>query len=58
MKVTAFIGSGRKRHSFNACEIFLQNLQVQGDVEYELVRIRLFLPGEAESAEEVVRQGV
>ena len=27
MKVTAFIGSGRKRHSYNASEKFLQNLQ-------------------------------
>jgi multimeric flavodoxin WrbA len=39
MKVTAFIGSGRKRHSYNACEKFLQNLQSYGDVEYELVRL-------------------
>jgi multimeric flavodoxin WrbA len=39
MKVTAFIGSGRKRHSYNACEKFLQNLHTLGDVEYELVRL-------------------
>ncbi len=39
MKVTAFIGSGRKRHSYNACEKFLQNLQTLGNVEYELVRL-------------------
>ena len=48
MKVTAFIGSGRKRHSYNACEKFLQNLQSYGDVEYELVRLKIlkeFLTG-------------
>ena len=39
MKVTAFIGSGRKRHSYIACEKFLQNLQSLGNVEYELVRL-------------------
>jgi len=39
MKVTAFIGSGRKRHSYIACEKFLQNLQSLGNIEYELVRL-------------------
>lgn len=39
MKVTAFIGSGRKRHSYNASEKFLQNLHALGNVEYELVRL-------------------
>ena len=39
MKVTAFIGSGRKRHSYIACEKFLQNLHSTGNVEYELVRL-------------------
>jgi multimeric flavodoxin WrbA len=39
MKVTAFIGSGRKRHSYNASEKFLQNLQSLGDIEYEIVRL-------------------
>jgi multimeric flavodoxin WrbA len=39
MKVTAFIGSGRKRHSYAACEKFLQNLHTLGNVEYELVRL-------------------
>lgn len=39
MKVTAFIGSGRKRHSYIACEKFLQNLHSLGNVEYELVRL-------------------
>jgi multimeric flavodoxin WrbA len=39
MRVTAFIGSGRKRHSYLACERFLQNLHSLGNVEYELVRL-------------------
>ena len=39
MKVTAFIGSGRKGHSYNASEKILQNLQSIGDVDYEIVRL-------------------
>jgi len=39
MKVTAFIGSGRKRHTYNASEKFLQNLQSLGNIEYEIVRL-------------------
>jgi multimeric flavodoxin WrbA len=39
MKVTAFIGSGRKGHSYAACEKFLKNLHSFGNVEYELVRL-------------------
>jgi len=39
MKVTAFIGSGRKRHSYTACEKFVQSLHSSGNIEYELVRL-------------------
>ena len=39
MKVTAFVGSARKKHTYNATEQFLQNLQTYGDVEYEIVRL-------------------
>lgn len=39
MKVTAFIGSGRKRHTYNTTEKFLQKLQTLGHVEYEIVRL-------------------
>lgn len=35
MKVTAFIGSGRKKHTYRAAEMFLQKLQALGDVDYE-----------------------
>lgn len=39
MKVTAFIGSGRKQHTYRAAEVFLQNLQALGNVDYEIVRL-------------------
>ncbi len=45
MKVTAFIGSGRKRHSYSACEKFLQNLHSLGGVDYELVRLSEYNTG-------------
>ena len=33
MKVTAFIGSARKQHTYNASEQFLQKLRSRGDIE-------------------------
>ena len=39
MKVTAFVGSARKKHTYNATEQFLQNLQSLGDIEYEIVSL-------------------
>ncbi len=39
MKVTAFIGSGRKRYTYNASEKFLKNLSSFGNIEYELVML-------------------
>lgn len=39
MKVTAFVGSARKKHTFNAAKQFLNNLQSLGDIEYEIVRL-------------------
>jgi multimeric flavodoxin WrbA len=39
MKVTAFIGSARKKHTYNASKLFLQQLQSLGDIEYEIVRL-------------------
>ena len=38
-KVTAFVGSGRKRHTYEAAGQFLSNLQAMGDIEVELVRL-------------------
>lgn len=37
MKVTAFVGSARKKHTYNAAEQFLRNLKTLVDVESELV---------------------
>ncbi|MBN1532909.1 MAG: flavodoxin family protein [Spirochaetes bacterium] len=39
MKVTAFVGSARKRHTYAAAEKFLQNLRSLGDVETEIVHL-------------------
>ncbi len=39
MKVTAIVGSARKKHTYQATEKFLQNLQTQGDVEYEIIAL-------------------
>jgi multimeric flavodoxin WrbA len=39
MKVTAFIGSARKKHTFNVTELFLQKLKSRGDIDYEIVLI-------------------
>jgi multimeric flavodoxin WrbA len=39
MKVTAFVGSARKKHTYQATEKFLRKLQSFGDVEYELVAL-------------------
>ena len=36
-KVTAFVGSARKKHTYDAVRQFLDNLQSLGDVEYEIV---------------------
>ena len=35
--VTAFIGTARKKSTYNAVRQFLENLQLLGDVEYEIV---------------------
>jgi len=39
MKVTAFVGSARKKHTYHAAEVFLHKLQTYGDVEGEVVRL-------------------
>lgn len=37
MKVTAFIGSARRKHTYHTAEKFLQRLQSYGDIEYEII---------------------
>ena len=39
MKVTAFIGSARRKHTWQATEKFLHHLQSMGNVEYEMVAL-------------------
>ena len=39
MKITAFIGSARKKHTYNASEKLCQQLKSLGDAEYELVQL-------------------
>jgi multimeric flavodoxin WrbA len=38
-RVTAFVGSPRKKHTHDAVQQFLTNLQSLGDVEYEIVHL-------------------
>ncbi len=38
-KVTAFVGSARKKHTYDAVVQFLSDLQSLGDIEYEIVRL-------------------
>jgi multimeric flavodoxin WrbA len=38
-RVTAFVGSARKKHTHDAVVQFLNNLQALGDVEYEIVTL-------------------
>jgi multimeric flavodoxin WrbA len=39
MKVTAFIGSARKKHTYNVTGLFLQKLQSHGEIECEMVQL-------------------
>jgi multimeric flavodoxin WrbA len=39
MKVTAFVGSARKKHTYNAVKLFLENLKSFGDITYEIVSL-------------------
>jgi multimeric flavodoxin WrbA len=38
-KVTAFVGSARKMHTYDAVVQFLGNLQAMGDIETEIIRL-------------------
>jgi len=42
MKVTAFVGSARKKHTYKTTEQFMHNLQSFGDVECEIVSLSDF----------------
>jgi multimeric flavodoxin WrbA len=42
MKVTAFVGSARKKHTYKATEQFIQGLQSLGNIEYEIISLSDF----------------
>jgi multimeric flavodoxin WrbA len=42
MKVTAFVGSARKKHTYHAAEKFLHNLQSHGDIEHEIIQLSVY----------------
>ncbi len=44
-KVTAFVGTARKQHTYYAVQKFLSSLQSLGDVEYEIVALTDFRLG-------------
>jgi multimeric flavodoxin WrbA len=39
MKVVAFVGSARKKHTYKATEQLIHNLQSMGDIEYEIISL-------------------
>ncbi len=39
IKITAFVGSARKKHTYEATKKFLKSLQRYGDIEYEIVML-------------------
>lgn len=39
MRITAFVGSVRKMHTYNTTELFLEKLKLLGDIEYEIVQL-------------------
>jgi len=41
-KVTAFVGTARKQHTYYAVQHFLEELQSLGDVEYEIVALSAY----------------
>jgi multimeric flavodoxin WrbA len=38
-KITAFVGTARRKHTYKAVQGFLANLEAHGDVEYEIVAL-------------------
>ena len=39
MKVTAFVGSARKKHTYDTTELFFKKLKSRGNIEYEIVQL-------------------
>lgn len=43
MKVTAFIGSARKKHTYNVAKFFLEKLQSHQEIECEIVSLNEYV---------------
>jgi multimeric flavodoxin WrbA len=56
-KVTAFIGTARKNHTYNAVRQFLDNLQALGDVECELVTLSDYRIGTCRACKQCIEKG-
>ena len=57
-RVTAFVGSARKKHTHNAVRQFLDNLQSLGDVECEIVALSDYRLGTCQRLQAVLRRRV
>lgn len=40
MKITAFVGSARKKHTYNAVQQFVHELEKKGNIEYEIIELK------------------
>jgi multimeric flavodoxin WrbA len=56
-KVTAFVGSARKKSTYNAVRQFLDNLQALGDVEYEIVALSDYQLGTCRGCKQCFEKG-
>jgi multimeric flavodoxin WrbA len=56
-RVTAFVGSARKKRTYNAVHQFLDNLQSLGDVEYEIVALSDYRLGTCRGCKQCFEKG-
>ena len=56
-KVTAFVGSARKKHTYNAVRQFMDYLQALGDVEYEIVTLSDYHLGTCKGCKQCFEKG-
>ncbi len=56
-KITAFVGSARKGHTYNAVAQFLNQLQSMGDIETEIVRLSDYRIGICKGCKVCFEQG-
>ena len=56
-KVTAFVGSARRKNTFHSVEQFLNNLQKLGDLEYEIVFLNRYNLGICRGCQVCINKG-